>query len=88
MDKGLLDAIAVANHYGVTDAELKAVVEAATAAHRVETPGRVVIEHTKLHRQMLVDPDSVPVYEKSGWRLKAADVPAAKSKTEKSEETS
>lgn len=76
MDKALENAISAAGDYGVTDAELATVVEAATATKRAVAdadPGRVVIGHPALHRQMLVDPDSVPVYEASGWQVKAAD---------------
>lgn len=78
MDKALENAISAASHYGVTDAELATVVEAATAAKRAEAdadPGRVVIVHPALHRQMLVDPDSVPVYEASGWQVKSDGPP-------------
>ena len=70
MDKTLTDAITVANHYGLTDRDLVAVVEAATAARRAEDerPGMVPMTHPGLPPQ-LVDPDAVPVYEASGWRI-------------------
>jgi hypothetical protein len=78
MDKALENAIAAANHYGLTDRDLAAVVEAAVVARRAEddAPGRVAVYHSTLHRQMLVDPDAVEVYEQSGWKVKPADEPA------------
>lgn len=77
MDKALENAISAANHYGLTDRDLAAVVEAAVAARRAEAdaPGRVAVYHAGLGRQMLVDPDAVEVYEQSGWKVKPADEP-------------
>jgi len=74
MDKTLTDAITVANHHGLTDRDLVAVVEAATAARRAEDerPGMVPMTHPGLPPQ-LVDPDAVPVYEQSGWRQAAVE---------------
>lgn len=79
MDKALENAISAANHYGLTDRELAAVVEAAAAARRAEAdaPGRVMVVHAGLGRQMLVDAGSVEVYEQSGWKVKPADEPPA-----------
>src|SRR5882672_3325129 len=76
MDKTLTDAITVANYHGLTDGELAAVVEAATAARRAEDerPGMVPMTHPGQPGQtLLADPDAVPVYEQSGWRQAAVE---------------
>jgi hypothetical protein len=70
MDKTLSDAILVANQAGLTDRELAAAVEAATAARlaEAERPGLVPLTHPDLPgRPQLVDPEAVEVYERSGW---------------------
>jgi len=72
MDKTLSDAIAVANEAGLTDRELAAVVEAATAARRdaLAAPGLVPLTHPDLPGRppYLADPDAVEVYLRSGWQ--------------------
>jgi hypothetical protein len=78
MDKTLSDALAVAAQYGLTDREVAAVVEAATAARRevVARPGLVAMTHPDLpDRTQIVDPDAVEVYTRSGWRLAPDDAP-------------
>lgn len=78
MDKTLTDALALANHYGLTDRELAAVVEAASQAHRdaAERPGLVPMTHQDLPDRppSLVDPEAVGIYERSGWDV-APDEP-------------
>jgi len=94
MDKTLQDALVVAGHYGLTDRELAAVVEAATVAKRAEidAPGLVPMTHPSQPGLTLgVDPDAVPVYEQSGWDVAAdtsADAaPETKSKPAKAKPT-
>lgn len=70
MDKTLQDALAVAGHYGLTDRDLAAVVEAATVAKRAEIDAPELMPMTHPSQPGLtlgVDPDAVPVYEQSGW---------------------
>src|SRR6266704_584243 len=77
MDKTLTDALALAELVGLTDRELATVVEAATQARRdaAERPGLVPMTHPDLpDRPQLVDPEAVPIYERSGWQA-APDAP-------------
>jgi hypothetical protein len=68
MDKTLSDAIAVANHHGLTDREIATAVEAATAAKRADAarPGLVPMVLPGVG-QINVPADAVEVYERSGW---------------------
>ena len=80
MDKTLTDALALAELVGLTDRELATVVEAATQARRdaAERPGLVPMTHPDLpDRPQLVDPEAVPIYERSGWSPSRAELDAA-----------
>jgi hypothetical protein len=80
MDKTLTDAVLVANEAGLTDRALAAVVEAATAAKLAEAdrPGLVALVHPDLpDRLQLVDPEAVPIYQRSGWSPTRAELDAA-----------
>jgi hypothetical protein len=72
MDKTLSDAVLVANNAGLTDRDLAAAVEAATAAKLAEAdrPGLVPLTHPDLPDRppYLADPDAVEVYLRSGWQ--------------------
>jgi hypothetical protein len=72
MDKTLSDAILVANEAGLTDRDLAAAVEAATAAKlaAAEQPGMVPLTHPDLPDRppYFADPDAVEVYLRSGWQ--------------------
>src|SRR6266702_131934 len=69
MDKTLTDALALAELVGLTDRELATVVEAATQARRDAAD--------RPDRPQLVDPEAVPIYERSGWSPSRAELDAA-----------
>jgi hypothetical protein len=72
MDKTLTDALALAEHYGLTDREVAAAVEAATVARRDEAtrPGLVTVTHPGLpDRTHRVDAEAFEVLKQSGWQL-------------------
>lgn len=76
MDKTLLDAVAVANEYGLTDREVASVVEAAVQARRdaAGAPGSVTVVHPDVG-EIHVHPEAVPIYERSGWTVRAEEPP-------------
>jgi hypothetical protein len=71
MDKTLTDALALAEHYGLTDREVATAVEAATAAHRadLERPGLVTVTNPGVSGQHRMDPEAFEVLKQSGWQL-------------------
>jgi hypothetical protein len=87
MDKTLSDAILVANNAGLTDRDLAAAVEAATAARlaEAERPGLVPLTHPDLPDRppYLADPEAVEVYLRSGWQRVPEEPPADEPKPAK-----
>jgi hypothetical protein len=77
MDKTLTDALAVAEHYGLSDREVAAAVEAATAVRRaeVERPGMVAMIHQNGGRAVTTL-EALEVHQQSGWQLEP-EQPAA-----------
>ena len=75
MDKALADALQVANHYGLSDRELAAVVEAATVARREEadTPGLLMWHPSSPDARVPVTAEAFEVHKLSGWQLLPAE---------------
>lgn len=77
MDKTLIDAIALANHHGLTDREIAAAVEVATAARLdVADAAGVPMVHPNLRgRPIRVDTEAVSMHELAGWVVLADEPP-------------